>query len=72
MESLLFSTSTAYFAMHGFLKVGFNIPKTPYLFSLASKKKVSSIMTFALTRGEYEINRLQNAGNNENEIIYDS
>lgn len=29
-------------------------------------------MTFALTRGEYEINRLQNAGNNENEIIYDS
>lgn len=67
MESLLFSTSTAYFAMHGFLKVGFNIPKTPYLFSLASKKKVSSIMTFA-----HEINRLQNAGNNENEIIYDS
>lgn len=53
--------------MHGFLKVGFNIPKTPYLFSLASKKKVSSIMTFALTQG-----RLQNAGNNENEIIYDS
>lgn len=53
--------------MYGFLKVGFNIPKTPYLFSLASKKK-----SLQLWRGEYEINRLQNAGNNENEIIYDS
>lgn len=57
--------------MHGFLKVGFNIPKTPYLFSLASKKKVSSYDVCTYT-GEYEINRLQNAGNNENEIIYDS
>lgn len=58
--------------MHGFLKVGFNIPKTPYLFSLASKKKILFNYDVCTHTGEYEINRLQNAGNNENEIIYDS
>lgn len=58
--------------MHGFLKVGFNIPKTPYLFSLASKKKSLFNYDVCTYTGEYKINRLQNAGNNENEIIYDS
>lgn len=71
MESLLFSTSTTYFAMHGFL-TSVSTSLEHHTFSVWPLKKSLFNYDVCTHTGEYEINRLQNAGNNENEIIFDS
>lgn len=55
MESFLFLISIVYFVMYGFLKVGFNIFKILYFFSLVFKKKVFLIMMFVFIWGNMKL-----------------